>query len=166
MTPSGIEPVTFRLVAQCLNQLRHRVPLYTVCTVHKSNLYLTENIVLPLAKPISECYIGITSSLASITWSPQIPRVGRTMTTENADYNFTCVTALYLVTRTASLSADYSYVIHTPPSLYRQFRFSAAFFPSHPVETQQANKIMRRLTTRIRSKKCVVRRFRRCANVI
>ena len=30
MTPTGIEPATYRLVAPCLNQPRQRVPLYSV----------------------------------------------------------------------------------------------------------------------------------------
>jgi hypothetical protein len=44
MTQPGIKPATFRLVAQCLNKLRYRVP-------HNFSISLTKCIVYALSKP-------------------------------------------------------------------------------------------------------------------
>jgi len=45
MTPSGIEPATFRFVVYCLKQLRNRVPLHLY---KKTCIFVTEHSTLKL----------------------------------------------------------------------------------------------------------------------
>jgi hypothetical protein len=51
MTPSGIEPATFWLVAQCLKQLRHRVPPKQIMNntefLNQVNNYLAKKLPRP-----------------------------------------------------------------------------------------------------------------------
>jgi hypothetical protein len=85
VTPSGIEPATFRLVAQCLNQLRPRVPPAFISIVNVSSILFQKYLVVQPCHSYIPHNIILSHSWLSVIMSNLITAglLGCNITTSN-----------------------------------------------------------------------------------